>query len=187
MESALVGLSGYHPRRVSHIHTVCLLFLSPELHVQLSAMTVHCTDTCCFSLYCDRIWPFARQYFDKHVLKVTQSTVGPRLLSRHFSKHVFVTTNNLHGYMQATNYFDGYELAYMRSCVHTNERILQTDIIQGSSVCEQWFIIHHSGREDTCGPARNGASRRQSLIVIIDYNCKEVSINPIINSRTHYY
>jgi hypothetical protein len=36
---------------------------------------------------------------------------------------------------------------------------------------------------------RNGASGRQSLIVavIIDCNCKEVPVNPIIRSRTHCY
>jgi hypothetical protein len=45
------------------------------------------------------------------------------------------------------------------------------------------FVIRHSGREDARGPARNGASRRQLMIV----NYKEVPINPIIKSRTHYY
>jgi hypothetical protein len=38
------------------------------------------------------------------------------------------------------------------------------------------FIIHYSGREDARGPVRNGASHRQSLIVIVI----EVLVNPII-------
>jgi hypothetical protein len=41
----------------------------------------------------------------------------------------------------------------------------ETDIIQGSSRCEHKFFIHHSRSEDIRGPARDGASRRQSVIV----------------------
>jgi hypothetical protein len=37
------------------------------------------------------------------------------LSNQRFSKHVFVTTNKLHGYAQATKDFHGYELAYIRS------------------------------------------------------------------------
>jgi hypothetical protein len=41
----------------------------------------------------------ARQRFGKHILEVRQSTTEPRLLrSQRFSKHVFVTKNNLHGF-----------------------------------------------------------------------------------------
>jgi hypothetical protein len=51
-----------------------------------------------------------------NILVVMQSTAGPWLLSSQcFSKHVFVTTNNLHGYTQVTNNFYGYELAYIRT------------------------------------------------------------------------
>jgi hypothetical protein len=36
----------------------------------------------------------------------------------------------------------------------------ETDIVQGSSRCEQELLIRHSRREDARGPARNGVSRR---------------------------
>jgi hypothetical protein len=44
-------------------------------------------------------------------------------------------------------------------------RISQIDVVQGSSVCEHWFVFRHSGREDARGPVRTGASRRHLLIV----------------------
>jgi hypothetical protein len=49
--------------------------------------------------------------------------------------------------MQATNNFDGYELAYIRSRADKNERMRQTDVIQGSSVCKQWTLVVQQGME----------------------------------------
>jgi hypothetical protein len=66
---------------------------------------------------------YPRKQISKHILEVTQSTVGPlSLSSQHFGKHVFVTTNNLHGYAQA----------YIRSRAYKNNSIRQTDVVQGS-------------------------------------------------------
>jgi hypothetical protein len=79
----------------------------------------------------------ARQRICKRILEVPQSAVRPRLLSsQRFGNHVFVTTDNLHGYGQATEEFHGYELAYIRSHADSSWRIRQTDVLQGSSVCE---------------------------------------------------
>jgi hypothetical protein len=41
----------------------------------------------------------------------------------------------------------------------------ETDVVQGSSRCEEEFFVCHSRREDALGPARNGASRRESVII----------------------
>jgi hypothetical protein len=38
----------------------------------------------------------------------------------------------------------------------------ETDIVQGSSRCEQEFFICPDRKEDTYDPARNGASHRHS-------------------------
>jgi hypothetical protein len=67
---------------------------------------------------------YPRKQIGKHILEVTQSTVGPPLLStQQFGKHIFVTTNNLYRYAQATNDFHGYALAYtgIRSCAEQQQ------------------------------------------------------------------
>jgi hypothetical protein len=48
--------------------------------------------------------------------------------------------------------------------------------------------VSHSRREHTHSPLTNGASlgRHWLWAVLIDCNCKEVPINPIIQSRTCY-
>jgi hypothetical protein len=77
---------------------------------------------------------YPRKQIGKHILEVKQSTAGlPLLSSRQYGKHVFVKTNNFHGYAQETNEFDGYPLAYIRSRVIFDKRItwrLHTEITE---------------------------------------------------------
>jgi hypothetical protein len=44
----------------------------------------------------------------------------------------------------------------------------ETDIVQGSLGFEKGFFVCPSRKEDTCGPAKNEASHRQSVTV----NCQ---------------
>lgn len=62
--------------------------------------------------YCDgfaqsfKPWSQINPLLSKHIIEVTQSAIGPRLLSsQRFGEQVFVTTNNLHGYERATKHF----------------------------------------------------------------------------------
>jgi hypothetical protein len=49
-------------------------------------------------MYCDGLWPFARQRIGKHIPEVTQSTVAPQLQSsQHFGKNGFVKTKQFPG------------------------------------------------------------------------------------------
>jgi hypothetical protein len=75
------------------------------------------------------------------------STFPPQLIdteksiaSQMFGKHVFVTTNNFHGYSQATNIFHGYALNYRNGNAAKKVRVRQAD------------FIRNSGREDTRSP-----------------------------------
>jgi hypothetical protein len=49
-----------------------------------------------------------------------------------FSKHVFVTRNNLLGYVHATNNFNGYALDYKSGHADKNDSIRQAVVVQGS-------------------------------------------------------
>jgi hypothetical protein len=69
--------------------------------------------------------------------------ITKELIGGYFNKHIFMTTETLQdSFMRQTS----------SKAVHSVSR--------NSS-----FIICHSGREYTCGPARTGTSHRQSLIV----------------------
>jgi hypothetical protein len=102
-----------------------------------------------------------------NILKVTQSTIGPQLLSSQcFSKHPFVTRNSLHGHLQATKNFYGYELAYISS--HAGKKggfVTQTLFKAVQCVGSDLpFVTCHSGR-DARSPVRNGVSHRELLTV----------------------
>jgi hypothetical protein len=90
--------------------------------------------------YCDGIWPFAGQRFCKHILEVTQSTVGPPLLSsRKTNKN-----RMRQPFEMVTDILAAWKLQKSRnSFVRV---IRQTDVVQGSSVCEQWFFVRHSSQ-----------------------------------------
>jgi hypothetical protein len=49
-------------------------------------------------------------------------------------------------------------------------------------VSGKWFVVRRSRRENTRSPGRNGASRKQLLIVkgYDWFNCKEMPIYPLI-------
>jgi hypothetical protein len=94
----------------------------------------------------------ARQRFDKHIPKITQSTVVPPFLGSRplgtFLSNGQNTTNNrkIHELWEVVIY-----IRFAWKLVH--------------SMRVTSFAIRQSGREDTHSPVRNGASLRQSLIV----------------------
>jgi hypothetical protein len=75
------------------------------------------------------------------------------IASQRFGKHVFVTTNNLHGYA----------LHIKSGRADKNESIRQTVVVQGSRTRKEnqeliWILRSSFVTEDTRSPVRNGGS-----------------------------
>jgi hypothetical protein len=64
-------------------------------------------------------------------------------------------------------YFDSYKRLFIVNSRDSSYSIRQTDVVQEVQCVssDSSFVIRRTGREDSRGPARNGASCKQSLIV----------------------